>query len=254
MKILQPVSTAQTLKVIPRSYPETVDISLRNEDTNETFLLEDLSAVYNGGYLDVESTFGLSVVSGVKCIAANNEHLSSPVGDYFGGTISGLDIEFQISDLTSSSFYFASQRSVTAEDSYIYVRKWLGDAIRLGIKNNLGESQNITSSDAIENIENGTIRIVGSVGFVSFYYNDVLLSTEVVTIDDNISLVSSGVLNFNQSYTSGGEGNGTFNYIKIGIHEWLSSNWTAPTTTNSQGVVTTLHSDVSTSAMIIQTN
>jgi len=255
MKILQPVSTTQTLKIIPRSYPETVDISLRNEETNETYLLEDLSAVYNGGYLDIESTFGESIVSGVKCIDANNEYLSSPAGDYFGNTISGLDIEFDYSDLDLTQFLITAFSQGNQSDGYYIKCNFVTaiNAIQIIINSNdalpvQGFQYSFPSSIPLS----GNIKIKGNGSNLEIYYNDTLVLNELVNIDNDISNVNSYELYFGASELvslliySGI----VFSYIKINDHEWASDAWTAPTTTNSQGVVTTLHSDVSTSAMI----
>ena len=72
----------------------------------------------------------------------------------------------------------------------------------------------------------------------------------VIMADTGIWLVF-----FARNQTGGGISatyDGSVSYIKIGIHEWTSPNWEAPITTNSQGVLTTLHSDVDTAAMIIE--
>ena len=55
MKILKTTDTS--LKVIPRSYPDTVDLTIRNEGTNESTTLIDIAVTNSLGYLDIPFTY-----------------------------------------------------------------------------------------------------------------------------------------------------------------------------------------------------
>ena len=59
MKILQQSASSQTLKIIPRSYPDLVDVVIKNEDTKDVVTLSDVATVSNLGYLEIPSVFTL---------------------------------------------------------------------------------------------------------------------------------------------------------------------------------------------------
>lgn len=59
MKILKETTDPQTLRIIPRSYVDTVDVILTNERTNTPVTLSGLTATTNGGYLDITNVFDL---------------------------------------------------------------------------------------------------------------------------------------------------------------------------------------------------
>jgi len=137
----------------------------------------------------------------------------------------------------------------------IFIEKSASNAFRVTITTG-GVFQNfITPVQTITPEYN--LKVKGNSSNLEIYYNDVLILNEAVTINQDITGAQAFPLYFSAYelaplfliYT-----NSTINSIKINAHEWAFTNWTAPTTTNSQGVETTLHSDVSTSAMIIQTN
>ena len=60
MKILTTSASAQEMKIIPRSYPSTIDVRLRNESTNDITLIEDVSTSTDKGYLVFSTTYSLS--------------------------------------------------------------------------------------------------------------------------------------------------------------------------------------------------
>lgn len=60
MKVLTTSGSAQQMTVIPRSYPATVDIRLRNESTNAITLIEDVSATTDKGYLIFSTVYSLT--------------------------------------------------------------------------------------------------------------------------------------------------------------------------------------------------
>lgn len=194
----------------------------------------------------------------VRCIAANKEYMSSPAGSYFGSTISGLDIEIDYSDLdlSQSNIYAIFQGHTNAFSTFIFSLRPSNNDIRIAISTDIAGLQQtfiypFPSTIPIE----GNIKIKGNGNNLEVYFNDILVLDELVTMNQNISEFYSYPMYF--AAVSNGTAfplSGiTYSYIKIGIHEWKSPDWTAPTTTNSQGVITTLHSDVSTAAMIITT-
>ena len=59
MKVLTTSESAQTLKVIPRSYPATVTLKLRDESTNTTQTYSSVAATNVKGYLTISNAFSL---------------------------------------------------------------------------------------------------------------------------------------------------------------------------------------------------
>lgn len=253
MKIVKTTDTS--LNIIPREYPSDVSVSIRGESTNTTTTFET-PVTTSGGYLNVPYTFNfiennfyelevntITQSGGVKCIAANNEYLSSPIGNYFGNTISGLDVEIEISGITDPVTRIFGQGAFNISMAG-------AERIRVNITDDLGVAQSF-NYDTNGVFTGGNIKLKGNVANLDMYIDDVLLVPVYVLINQNISLTADYELYFSTflgvlSYDS------TINYIKIGNHEWTSENWEAPTTINSQGVITTLHSNVSTDDMVIQ--
>ena len=60
MKVLTTSGDAQEMTIIPRSYPATVDIRLRNESTNGVTLIEGVSATTDKGYLTFSAVYSLT--------------------------------------------------------------------------------------------------------------------------------------------------------------------------------------------------
>ena len=100
------------------------------------------------------------------------------------------------------------------------------------------------------------IKYIGDGTNLKLLIDDVEVKSEAVNLD------ISGLANKELIFTANLSGDGTsilqgiddisLSYIKINDHQWTSPNWEAPVTTNSQGILTTLHSDVDTAAMIIE--
>jgi len=59
MKILLESTDSQTLKIIPRSYADLVDVVITIEDSKEVTTLEDVATISNLGYLEIPSVFDL---------------------------------------------------------------------------------------------------------------------------------------------------------------------------------------------------
>jgi hypothetical protein len=59
MIILTSSTNAQSLSIIPREYPSLIDISLRNEITNEVVTFSDVSTTTLNGYLSFSNAFSL---------------------------------------------------------------------------------------------------------------------------------------------------------------------------------------------------
>lgn len=202
----------------------------------------------------VVTTLHSGVVDGVKCIKVNNEYLSSPPSNYFGDTISGLDIEVIFSNYSTEpvNLYFIS--AILPNKDYKFNFYYANGVKKFYIHlfDDLGVYQRFDIPYAGP-VTNGKLNIKGNVNNLDLYFNDILLNSLPVTLSDNITEWSDATLYFGVSSSFGvlkPSLDGTYNSIKIGIHEWNSPNWTSPTTTNSQGAITTLHSDVSTDAMI----
>ena len=60
MKVLTTSGDAQEMTIIPRSYPATVDIRLRNESTNGVTLIENVSTTTDKGYLTFSAVYSLT--------------------------------------------------------------------------------------------------------------------------------------------------------------------------------------------------
>jgi hypothetical protein len=59
MKVLTTSTSAQQLEVIPRSYPATINIKLRNEITNEVTTISSISTTTVKGYLRFSTAYDL---------------------------------------------------------------------------------------------------------------------------------------------------------------------------------------------------
>lgn len=55
---LLPISTTQTIKIIPREYGVNIAMSLRDDSTNEMYFLYPTNVVKNGNYLEITDYFG----------------------------------------------------------------------------------------------------------------------------------------------------------------------------------------------------
>lgn len=59
MKVLTTSTSAQQLEVIPRSYPSTITVKLRNEITNEVTTIPSISTTIVKGYLRFSTIYDL---------------------------------------------------------------------------------------------------------------------------------------------------------------------------------------------------
>ena len=59
MKVLTTSTSAQQLEVIPRSYPSTITVKLRNEITNEVTTIPSISTATVKGYLRFSTIYDL---------------------------------------------------------------------------------------------------------------------------------------------------------------------------------------------------
>jgi len=59
MKVLTTSTNAQELEIIPRSYPSTITVQLRNEITNEVTTISDVSTTTVKGYLRFSTAYTL---------------------------------------------------------------------------------------------------------------------------------------------------------------------------------------------------
>lgn len=59
MKVLTTSTSAQQLEIIPRSYPSTITIKLRNEITNEVTTISSVSTTTVKGYLRFSTAYDL---------------------------------------------------------------------------------------------------------------------------------------------------------------------------------------------------
>jgi hypothetical protein len=60
MKVLTTSTSAQEVKVIPRSYPSSITVKVRNESTNDTDTYTSVAATKNKGYLVFSNAFSLT--------------------------------------------------------------------------------------------------------------------------------------------------------------------------------------------------
>lgn len=265
MKILQSSASSQTLKIIPRSYPELVDVVIKNEDTKDVTTLSDVTTVSNLGYLEIPSVFTLVEdtfysfevwdkvnVDGVKFISANNEYISSPDQSYFGADITGLDIEIRYNDFSNANPYFVSQNNLSPSGD---------DSILISINSlEFGGSDNVMAVKIADNLimysfseyppTSGTIKINSDGVNINVLLDDVNLITQAVN-DTNLSNLTGSLIFGGWTFGDvfGGGYDGTISYIKLNNHIWTFSEGTGSTTTNSESVVSTLNSDVSTELM-----
>ena len=59
MKVLTTSTDAQSVSVIPREYPATITLRLRNESTNEVTTYSSVATTSNKGYLTFSNAFSL---------------------------------------------------------------------------------------------------------------------------------------------------------------------------------------------------
>jgi len=60
MKVLTTSTDAQSMSIIPREYPATITIRLRDESTNEVTTYSDINATTNKGYLVFSNAYTLT--------------------------------------------------------------------------------------------------------------------------------------------------------------------------------------------------
>ncbi len=60
MKVLTTSTNAQEVKVIPRSYPSSITVKVRNESTNDTDTYTSVATTTNKGYLVFSNAFSLT--------------------------------------------------------------------------------------------------------------------------------------------------------------------------------------------------
>lgn len=60
MKVLTTSTDAQSLSIIPREYPATISIRLRDESTNEVTTYSDVATTSDKGYLNFSNAFSLT--------------------------------------------------------------------------------------------------------------------------------------------------------------------------------------------------
>lgn len=266
MKILQETTDEQTLKIIPKSYDTIVNVVITNEQTNEQTTIENLTATQVGGYLEIPYAYDLKedqfytfevfnlVTSGyaIQCEAANNEYMSSPALNYIGDAVGDLNISVEYKNLSDVSLaVHISQGWFNQSSSFQVTTNQVNNQILLRLKDDLGVligcshlySQDIPT-DAIINFKgNGTD--------IELYLDDNLLDTWDASALGSISGISAFPMYFGGVQQSS---DGSLSFIGIPDNVDLvnvitnDNQWTFPegsgaTTTNSQSVVTTLHSD-----------
>lgn len=59
MKVLTTTTDPQEMDVIPRSYPSSITIKLRNESTNEIDTISSVSTTQDKGYLTFSTSYAL---------------------------------------------------------------------------------------------------------------------------------------------------------------------------------------------------
>jgi hypothetical protein len=194
----------------------------------------------------VITTLHSTIVEGVKCIKDNNEYMSSPSGLYLpsDNTLIDIEIDYEGLSVTGSLPHLIGQPSVFA-DEYFAIQI---DSTNISVKfRESGEA--VISLDYTGAIPvNGNIKVQANGANLELLLDDVV----VASIVNNVYTEITDDLYFNTGFffvplpvTT----NIQFNYIKINDNEWTFPEGTGSTTTNSQSVVTTLHSNVDTEAM-----
>ncbi len=121
------------------------------------------------------------------------------------------------------------------------------DRIIVTIKTN-GTSQLFTGEvDDFDSPIN--IKAIGNSGVLEVYIDDVLKTNDTITVDQDLTNISSELYFSALDSVSLFKYNSQLSYIKINDNVWTFPEGTGSTTTNSQSVVTTLNSDLSTEAM-----
>tara|TARA_R100000700_G_C3122169_1_gene110720 strand:+ start:51 stop:407 length:357 start_codon:yes stop_codon:yes gene_type:complete len=61
MIVLQPVTSSQTIRIVPRSYKadSTVKLVITEDGTRKTETLNNLTSTYNGNFIDIPCTFSI---------------------------------------------------------------------------------------------------------------------------------------------------------------------------------------------------
>lgn len=109
MKVLTTSDSAQTLKVIPRSYPAIITVKLRDESLNTTATFSDVSATNVQGYLTFSETYSL----------VENHFYELTILD--GSDVIYRDKVFcsdQTIDQDTNSYYTVNSNVYEEEDSY----------------------------------------------------------------------------------------------------------------------------------------
>lgn len=258
MKILQESASSQTLKVIPRSYPSIVDVVITNEDTKTSVTYADLSSSSNLGYLEIPTVYTLEEDTfysfevwdktdtgyNMEFDYTDGEYISSPDQSYLGNDITGLDIEFRYNnigrhlDISQGDYLIPATGFRIALDT-------INKTITFACANNTETA--VTLGDLPNT---GTIKITSDGSFIYIWLDGIIVKTEAVT-DADISALS-GELLFAATNIGGAVFPvliGGLSYVKLNDHVWTFPEGTGSTTTNSESVVSTLNSDVSTEAM-----
>ena len=257
MKILKETTDPQTLRVIPRSYVDTVDVILTNERTNTPVTLSELTATTNGGYLDITNVFDLKednnysfevkpVLSsaGIQCIRANNEYLSSPAGAYFPEDMNNVDIEIVYKDWDGLNNSSIAQAPLAAgKVNAFYIEPNQVGLIILDYDTFTFDTFIISTPIPLS----GNIKFIGNGADVDCFINGVLVGNHTFTQSTIPAQIHP--LLFNSTGDVGVISGITINFIKIGTNEWTFTEGTGATTTSLEGTVTTLNSDVSTEDM-----
>ena len=195
----------------------------------------------------------------VRCIAANNEYLSSPNFNPFPNGVSDVDIEFTLEpSIIDGVKYLIYSDIETGFDAYQLTISTASDTIIFSMRNN--GNLNVTNFNGIAgtSLNNGGkigIKYNATTGDIDMFWDDILISSVTPTTNAFTGVTTEPLVFFGRNQTGAGISatyDGSVSYIKIGSKEWKSFNWKSPITTNSQGVQTTLHSDDNTDAMIIK--
>ena len=215
-------------------------------------------------YINIESptkdptTYGTPVTDlttlekGLAFISANIDHVDSSSQSYLGSDITGLDMEIRYNNLTLPSIgtfvtLISQHLHIIVTDTNFYVDFVnVSGALSLNIK----IADNIINTSLVNIPTDGVIQINSDGIVINVLLNGIVINTQVVN-DTNLSNLT-GVLYF-AAYLIGsvvwGGIDGSLSYVKLNEHIWGFTEGTGTTTTNSEGVVSTLNSTVSIAAM-----
>lgn len=179
----------------------------------------------------------------IQCLAASDQYMSSPANQYLPVDNSLIDIEVDYSGLTNVFGALIANDSYLGSDSRFYININSGagvEGVDVVFRDDVGGFVSLQYLYGGAPPTEGNIKVRANGGNLELLVDDVVVDTVVNTAYTSINKE----LFFNAHSLFGtvtpSDQDVTFNYIKINDHEWTFPEGAGATTTNSEGVITTL--------------